>query len=68
MMDKIPKSTEDRDEMVNLILGLNGVASADDSAEFDTKNREFKETLTIKPVYQKPAKTYENLRIPLDLC
>ena len=37
MTDKIPKSTKDRNEIINMIFGASGVASANDAAEFDEK-------------------------------
>ncbi|WAR29273.1 hypothetical protein MAR_002841, partial [Mya arenaria] len=56
--DKIPKSTTDRNDIVNLIFGRKGVASANDSVEFDEKNTEFKSTLHVKK-HDDFAKYYE---------
>jgi hypothetical protein len=43
--DKIPKSTIDRKEIVDMIFGANGVATANDSATFDERNIKFKNNL-----------------------
>lgn len=48
MTDNVPKSAAERNEIVSLIFGAQGVASANDSATFDERNFLLKETLKAK--------------------
>lgn len=45
MTDKIPKNTQERNEIIHKIFGPNGVASADNSAVFDERNELLKTSL-----------------------